>query len=136
MDGARRERVATADEQRRANDRTWKIVYLAFLGLSGFLGLVAVGSAPKLLALPLTMLFLTVGLVVARPVAGVYLIGFFSLFSDAAVSPWYPFTKNMSSHESVLYVSNALILTPLEVLLALMLVGLALRILVDRGSTR
>jgi O-Antigen ligase len=128
--------AVTADEQERTNDRTWTVMYLVVLAVSGFLGLVALGSAPKPLALPLTLLLLTAGLVVARPVAGLYLIGFFALLSDGAVSSWYPFTKNMSSHESILYVSNALILSPLEVLLALTTVAFLLRVLLDRGSTR
>jgi hypothetical protein len=130
------EAAVTADEQRRTNDRTWIAMYLVVLTVAGFVGLVALGSAPKPLALPLTMLLLTAGLVVARPVAGIYLIGFFALFTDGAVSPWYPFTKNMSSHESILFINNAFILSPLEVLLALTTVALLLRILLDRGSTR
>lgn len=128
--------AVTADEQERTNTRTWRMMYVVVLGVSGFLGLVAFGTAPKPLALPLTMLVLTAGLVIARPVAGIYLIGFFALLTDGAVSPWYPFTKNMSSHESVLFVSNALILSPLEVLLALTVVAVLLRLLLDRGATR
>jgi O-antigen ligase len=128
--------ILTANEQERTNARTWRVMYVAVLGLSAFLALVALGTAPKPLALPLTMLVLTSGLVVARPVAGIYLIGFFALLTDGAVSPWYPFTKNMSSQESVLFVSNALILSPLEVVLGLTLVAFVLRLLLDRGSTR
>jgi O-antigen ligase len=133
---SRAETAVTADEQRRTNDRTWLAMYLVVLAVSGVLGLVALGSAPKPLALPLTMLLLTTGLVVVRPVAGIYLIGFFALFTDGAVSPWYPFTKNMSSHESILYMGNAFVLSPLEVLVALTTTALLVRLLLDRGSTK
>ena len=128
--------VLTADEQRRANRRTWMLVYLGVLGFSALIGVVTIASAPAPLALPLTMLMATAVVLTARPVVGMYLIGFLSLFTDGAVSSWYPFLKSMSARESILYLGNAAILSPLEVVLAITTVAWLLRLLIDRGSGR
>ena len=82
------------------------------------------------------MLMVTAVVLTARPVVGIYLIGFLSLFTDGAVSSWYPFLKNMSARESILYLGNAAILSPLEVVLAITTVAWLLRLLIDRGSGR
>jgi O-Antigen ligase len=57
--------------------------------------------------------------VIARPAHGVHLMVLFTLIGDNQTLWWYPATKNFSSAESVLYVSDRLIINPLEVLLVL-----------------
>ena len=42
---------------------------------------------------------------------------FFAILGDPSISDWYPFTKNFSSVESILYVSNSTIFSPLDVFL-------------------
>jgi hypothetical protein len=56
-----------------------------------------------------------------EPRHGVYLILFFTLISDNALLIWYPFTKNFSSAESLLYLNDALIFSPLELYIVLTL---------------
>jgi O-antigen ligase len=109
-------------------------VYLCVLGFSVVIGAITVASAPAPLALPLTMLTLTAVVVTARPVVGIYLIGFLTLFTDGTVSPWYPFLKNMSSRESILYLNNAMFTSPFEVVLGITAVAWLLRLLIDRGG--
>lgn len=55
--------------------------------------------------------------IVWRPVVGVYLIVFFALAGDSTLAPAYPFIKGLSSRESVLFVHDALVVSPLEVFL-------------------
>jgi O-antigen ligase len=127
--------IQTADQQRRIAARTWALMYAGVLGVSGVLGLVTLWSAPAPLGLPLTMLVLASLLVAIKPLAGLYLVAFFTMLTDGSISPAYPFVKNMSSRESVLFVSDKLILSPLELLLALTLTAVLLRVLIDRAHT-
>ena len=64
----------------------------------------------------------TVALIVYQPRWGLYFILFCSLVGDAVLIYRYPFTKNLSSAESLLYVHDALIFSPLELYLVLTLV--------------
>jgi O-antigen ligase len=123
-------------EQRRVNARSWAVMYLAVLATSGVLGMLALKSVPRLFALPFTMLFLASIVVTFKPKFGLYLVAFFTLFTDGAVTSWFPFAKNMSSRESILYVSDSVILTPLEVVLAVTTVAWLLRLCIDRASPR
>lgn len=64
-------------------------------------------------------LFALLGAIVAagiRPILGVYAIVFFTLIGDGETSEWFPFAKNLSAKESLLYLSNQLFLSPLEIL--------------------
>jgi hypothetical protein len=126
--------ITTVEDQRRMDRRTSAVMYLVVLFVSGVLGVITLSSTPQPFALPLTMLLLATIVVTARPVAGLYLIGFFAFATDTAVSPWYPFTWNLSSRESVLYISNALYISPLEILLIVTMASWLLRIWLDPAS--
>jgi hypothetical protein len=124
----------TVREQRRANALTLAITYAGVLAACAAIGLIALQSVPRPFALPLTMLLLASVVVAIKPIIGIYLIGFFTLFTDASISPWWPFVKNMSSRESVLYMTDGVIITPMEVILVITAVVWVLRLLLDRGS--
>ena len=47
----------------------------------------------------------------------------FTLISDTTLLPWYPFTKNFSSLKSIFFVHDALIFSPLEVYILLVLIS-------------
>lgn len=70
---------------------------------------------------------------VVRPVIGVHLIIFWSLIGDIQTMEWWPMTKNMSSRESMFFVSDGFSITPLEVLLGITFVSLLLRVVIDRS---
>ncbi|MCB0208312.1 MAG: O-antigen ligase family protein [Anaerolineae bacterium] len=57
-----------------------------------------------------------VGLVaiVYRPRYGIYLIILLALAGDSVLSPWYPFVKGFSSRESLFFVNDSLIISPVE----------------------
>ena len=67
----------------------------------------------------LAMMLLGALVILAHPASGVYLIVIFTLLGDINTTPWYPFAKNLSSHESVLFVDDRLSINPLEVFLML-----------------
>lgn len=80
-------------------------------------GGIAFSTAPRPLAIAFVILTIAVCTALARPVVGVHVLLFFSLAGDAATAPWWPFTKNLSSRESIMFVSDSIPLTPLEILL-------------------
>ncbi len=96
---------------------------------AGWVGITAVfallmfmgGAQPSYIA----WLIYLIGIVtiILRPRYGVYFIIFFSLAGDTILSDWYPFVKNFSSVESVLYLNNALIFSPLEFYIGLALIA-------------
>ena len=126
--------AGSVDEQRRVNARTSAIVYVGVLAVSAVLGVLTLKSAPHPFALPFTMLLITSIVVAVKPVAGVYIVVFFTLFTDSVVSPWYPFTKNLSSRESILFLSDAVAISPLEMVLAITMTAWLLRLFIDRRS--
>ncbi len=107
-------------------------MYLGILAVSGLLGLVTIRSQPAPFALPLAMLLAVSTIVAVRPRAGLYLVVFFTLFTDGSISPWYPFAKNLSSRESILYVSDSINISPLEVVLLITAMAWLLHLLIDR----
>ena len=69
-------------------------------------------TVPAPFSFALFLVLAGVALTVARPVWGVYVTVFFAVVGDAQTSYWYPFTKNLSSRESILFVSDQLSLRP------------------------
>jgi hypothetical protein len=70
-----------------------------------------------------------------RPINGLYAIVFLGLVGDAVVTPWFPFAKNFSSAESLLYLSNELSLSPLEILVATTVVFWLIDLKITPGRT-
>ena len=58
---------------------------------------------------------------------------FFTLLGDTSILPWYPFAKNLSSRESVFFIDDATILSPLELMLVATSLGLLLHAYVTPG---
>lgn len=77
--------------------------------------------------IPLALLSVGALAILARPSLGVHLAVFFSLAGDGRTAWWYPFNKNLSSYESILYVADAVKVNPLEIVLAITLVSWLLR---------
>ena len=95
------------------------------------IGAVAYLTAPKPFSLALLVLALSCVAALVRPTIGVYLIVVFSLIGDDETIPWWPFTKNLSSRESIMYISDVISLTPLEALLGTTLLAFLLRATAD-----
>ena len=92
---------------------------LGIVGVAGLLSLFMykMGPQPKLVA---WFIFVCGAVVIfLQPRYGLYICVFATLVGDGGLTPWYPFIKNMSSKESIFFLHNAVILTPLEVSIAL-----------------
>lgn len=63
------------------------------------------------------------GLILYQPRYGVYMILGLTLVGDATLSYWYPFVKNFSSAESLLYLNGSVIVSPAETYIALTLLS-------------
>jgi hypothetical protein len=57
--------------------------------------------------------------ILVRPRYGLYLILFCTLVGDAILLPWFPFVKGFSAHESLFFVHDAMIISPLELYIVL-----------------
>lgn len=111
--------ITTAQAQARANGRTWLVGYSITVGIGLVIGLMGFGSLADPFALTLAMFVAGAAAILVKPMLGIYLIAFFALAGDAVTTPWYPFAKNFSSRESILFISDALTTNPLEIYLAL-----------------
>ena len=120
----------TASEQSRRMSRA----QLTWIGLMAamtvVLGLAYAGGAgsgadgevtPALIA---WVIYIAGAIAILRePRHGVYLTLFFTLIADKALMLEYPFVSNFSSLESLLYISKAVIVSPLEVYLVLTIIS-------------
>jgi hypothetical protein len=76
-------------------------------------------AGPNASILAWILLSICIAAVLIRPRFGVYLLLGLGLAGDATLSPWFPFVKNFSSRESLLYINDAVIINPLEAFLGL-----------------
>lgn len=116
---SRTEYTATIQAQRAR--LAWGVWFLFLLGLSGLIGLFALRAGLPASPSAIGWLIYLVGaaLIFQEPRYGIYFIMCFGLMGDNVLSPWFPFIKNFSSGESLLYLNDALIVSPLEVYIAL-----------------
>jgi hypothetical protein len=96
------------------------------LGMSLFFGALAWKTVPAFFSVAFVALLLTLIAWLIKPLAGLHLTIFFTLVGDTVTVGWFPFTKNFSSAESILYVANQATFTPLELVLAAACVSLLL----------
>ena len=121
-------------EQRRRARRSWSFMYAAVLAL----GLVVAAFAWKrsfqpYIGVASAALVVTMVAFMVRPRLGVGMMVFFALVSDAVTVSWFPFNKNLSSRESILFVSDQLTVSPLELVLLFGVVACGLRGLAETG---
>jgi hypothetical protein len=112
----------TAQAQQQRAVTTWRLWFGALIGITVLTALFMLYIKP--IPVPLGVV-VAVGIVAAiayQPRYGIYLILLGTLVGDALLLPAYPFVKNFSSAESLLYLHNALIFSPLELSLVLVLV--------------
>lgn len=125
---------ATVDRQLRRASMTLAVWFLALLGITGLVALLLIYGGPRPSpAIIVWLLFIVfVAMIFYRPRYGVYLTLFLALVGDSLLAPWYPFYKNFSSPESLFYLQDALIFSPLEIFLLLTLVSWLGRAMIQR----
>lgn len=118
-------------DQREVERQQRLVVYALAAIFTLLLGAMAWRSAPAWTPVAFAVLVVTLIGAFVRPAFGVYLIVALTMIGDAVVWPWWPFTKNMSSRESILFVNDQIILNPLELVMAVALGSFFLRRLAD-----
>jgi hypothetical protein len=93
--------------------RLWTLVTIGV----AFFAVFALHRAPQP-AIALLLLCATIVAAAVKPIAGLFSIVFLTLVGDTVTAPWYPFSKNLSSAESVLFLANRFTFSPLEILVA------------------
>jgi hypothetical protein len=101
----------------------WRFWFGAVVGFTGVLAFLMSASSPSPSVIGWLLYFSGVAAIVRQPRHGVYLVLFLSLIGDTYLFPWYPFIKNFSSHESLLFANDALIFSPLESYLVIALLA-------------
>ncbi|BAN01768.1 O-antigen ligase family protein [Ilumatobacter coccineus] len=130
--------------RRRASDVVGRVLssqQLSFLIAYGallFVGLFVAGISWKRSYQPYLGISLALLLCIwvawfVRPRLGLALTVFCALIGDAVTVSWFPFNKNMSSPESLLFIADGLTISPLEMTLGVAVVAVGLHGLAERG---
>lgn len=127
--------VTTVGEQQRYARRHLVLWYLGALGFAGLVcaALLLFGPSPS--AIAWTILLTALAIALYNPRYGLYALLFLTMVGDGVLTPWYPFLKNFSSIESLLYVHDALIVNPGEVLIMTIIASWLVRVTVTRSFT-
>jgi hypothetical protein len=119
----------TTFDNATAQSRERKADFILWLWIGGLLaatcmvGLLLLRRGPEPADLLWAIYFLGIGAIFYRPRYGIYLIVLLALLGDARLTYWYPFVKNFSSAESLMFVHNGLIISPAESYMGLTLLS-------------
>jgi hypothetical protein len=108
-----------------ARDELLWLIWFGLLTLGSLIAAVALVRAGVMGPEPVLFAWIAyvagAALILIQPRWGIYLIIFLALLGDARLMPAYPFLKNFSSNESLFYISDAYIISALEVYLVITL---------------
>lgn len=106
----------------KAESRRVRLVWWGAYVFVGSLSLLA--ASPSTLGSPnafggigLLLLALLMGVWAVRPLAALAITLGLALTGDIATAKWFPFNKNLSSRESIMWINDAVIVSPLEIVL-------------------
>lgn len=105
-------------ERRRSNRRQLGLL-VGICGITALVGLLMIRRGPSPAMIAWIIYLCGIAAIFYRPRYGLYLLAGLSLAGDGDISAWYPFNKNFSSYESIFFLSNGLVFSPLELTLAL-----------------
>lgn len=109
----------TVGAQARRSTIAWWLWFLGLLGFTALIGLVFLRRAPTPAMIGWLFFLAGAAAILYRPRYGIYLVTGLSLVGDSLLDPWYPFVKNLSSAESLLYLGRAISFSPAEIFIAL-----------------
>ncbi|MCB9420724.1 MAG: O-antigen ligase family protein [Ardenticatenaceae bacterium] len=113
----------------KLHNLTWQIGLLGLILLSGLL---LFKTGPGFSVVAWMLYFVGVLAIFYEPRYGLYLLVFLTLVGDSGVMPWFPFVKNFSSRESLLYLHDSIIISPLDTYLIFTLISWLGRGMVQR----
>jgi hypothetical protein len=125
-------RVPSATDFMRRSQIAWWLMFLGLLGISGLVGLMMVRRGPSWAMIAWIIYVVGIIAIFYNPRYGVYMILGFALAGDQALLFWYPFNKNFSSGESIMFLARAVNFSPLESYLALTLFSWVGRMAMER----
>ena len=120
-------------ESRRQN-WSFAVGYLVILFFALVLVALAWRSNGNGFSIAIAALIFTVGAWIIHPIVGLNLTVFLTLVGDSMSAPWFPFAKNLSSKESLLFISRQLTITPLEITLVIGLCSVVIRAIALRET--
>jgi len=124
--------ATTIETRRRQNTVSWWLAYGACIFATLIVAAIAVATTAQPFSLALVIMILGAVVALVRPVAGIYLVALFAMVGDIVASDWYPFTWNFSSRESILFISDGITISPLDVYVAALFAGWILHMLARR----
>ncbi len=124
----------SVDQQSRRFGWSLSIAFIGMMMLGLLLVALAWRSNANGFSVAVAALLVTLAAWIIHPVAGLNLTVFFALVGDSITVSWFPFAKNFSSHESLLYLSNSLTVTPLEITLIVAMASVIARRIAVPGT--
>ena len=110
--------LTTSTYQQITRERLrWYSAYITMLVIGAVFAGLAWRSAPDAFSIAVAALLMTAAAWVVKPIVGMHMTVLFTLFGDSVTMAWFPFTKNLSSKESLLYVADEFTVSPLELIL-------------------
>jgi len=124
--------IPTVTEYMRRARISWWLLFADMLGISSLVSTLMVRNGASWAMISWIIYFVGVTAIFYNPRYGVYLILGLSLMGDLVLLYWYPFIKNLSSPESLMFLSRAVNVSPLESYIALTFVAWFGRMAVER----
>lgn len=90
---------------------------------AGFFEVRRLGDSPLAARIGGLLYLVGAAAILVQPRYGLYLILLFTLLGDAALLPWYPFVKGFSGRESLFFLHDAIIVSPLELYVLLIAIS-------------
>ncbi len=123
---------ATAREKISQAHHLWVLWLSVILAVTALIGGIMLRSGVSPSWIAWLIYLIGAAAIFFRPRYALYLALFFSLAGDTTLTPWLAFTKGFSSRESLLFLSDRLILSPLESYILFALIAWFARAVVQR----
>ncbi|MCB8977305.1 MAG: O-antigen ligase domain-containing protein [Ardenticatenaceae bacterium] len=109
--------------QQKSRNSLFLATWIFFvLSLSGAVALLGMRRGPDASLIAWLFFLMGAAAIAYEPRYGVYLVLLLGLMGDSVLMPWFPFVNNMSSAQSVLYLNDSIIISPMEFYMGLIFV--------------
>ena len=104
----------TVEAQQRRAQASWRLWFLFVCGIATVLSYMGLRGSMTPSLIGWCVYLFGVAIILHQPRYGVYLLVGLTLAGDRSLTDWYPFAKNFSSSESLLYLSQSVNFNPAE----------------------